>query len=106
MGPVDIAFINLRDGFRKHKTIALIKNGRPIGGICFRPFPTQGFTEIVFCALTFSEQMKGYGAHLMNHLKDYHISKGILHFLAFGDQNAIGNTPHLNLPLPLLLINI
>ncbi|CAH0558007.1 unnamed protein product [Brassicogethes aeneus] len=74
----------------KHRTIALIKDSRPIGGICFRPFPTQGFTEIVFCALTFSEQMKGYGTHLMNHLKDYHISKGILHFLAFGDQNAIG----------------
>lgn len=26
----------------------------------------------------------------MNHLKDYHISKGILHFLTFADQNAIG----------------
>lgn len=28
----------------------------------------------------------------MNHLKDYHISKGILHFLTFADQNAIGES--------------
>lgn len=35
--------------------------------------------------------MKGYGTHLMNHLKDYHISKGIFHFLTFADENAIGN---------------
>ena len=76
---------------RKHRTIALIKENRPIGGICFRPFETQGFTEIVFCAVTFSEQIKGYGTHLMNHLKDYHIRKGILHFLTFADENAIGN---------------
>ncbi|XP_044266959.1 histone acetyltransferase KAT2A isoform X2 [Tribolium madens] len=74
----------------KHRTIALIKENRPIGGICFRPFETQGFTEIVFCAVTFSEQIKGYGTHLMNHLKDYHIRKGILHFLTFADENAIG----------------
>jgi len=29
-----------------------------IGGICFRMFPTQGFTEIVFCAVTSNEQVK------------------------------------------------
>ncbi|CAH1117979.1 unnamed protein product [Phaedon cochleariae] len=74
----------------KHRTLALVKEGRLIGGICFRPFQTQGFTEIVFCALTSREQMKGYGSHLMNHLKDYHISKGTLHFLTFADENAIG----------------
>lgn len=43
---------------RKHKTLALIKDGRVIGGICFRMFPTQGFTEIVFCAVTSNEQVK------------------------------------------------
>lgn len=31
----------------KHKTLALIKYARPIGGIVFRSFPTQGFIEIV-----------------------------------------------------------
>ncbi|XP_033216252.1 histone acetyltransferase KAT2A-like isoform X2 [Belonocnema kinseyi] len=74
----------------KHKTLALIKSGRPIGGICFRMFPSQGFTEIVFCAVTSQEQVKGYGTHLMNMLKDYHIRKNILHFLTFADKYAIG----------------
>ncbi|CAL1681482.1 unnamed protein product [Lasius platythorax] len=74
----------------KHKTLALIKGGRPIGGICFRMFPTQGFTEIVFCAVTSQEQVKGYGTHLMNMLKDYHIKNNILHFLTFADEFAIG----------------
>jgi len=74
----------------KHRTLALIKDGRPIGGICFRMFPSQGFTEIVFCAVTSSEQVKGYGTHLMNHIKDYHIKHGVLHFLTFADEYAIG----------------
>jgi thermostable 8-oxoguanine DNA glycosylase len=36
-------------------------------------FPSQGFTEIVFCAVTSNEQVKSHGTHLMNHLKEYHI---------------------------------
>ena len=74
----------------KHKCLALVKGGRPIGGICFRIFPTQGFSEIVFCAVTSNEQVKGYGTHLMNHLKDYHIRNGIYHFLTFADEHAVG----------------
>uniref|UniRef100_A0A4W3JRD2 histone acetyltransferase n=1 Tax=Callorhinchus milii TaxID=7868 RepID=A0A4W3JRD2_CALMI len=73
-----------------HKTLALIKDGRVIGGICFRMFPTQGFTEIVFCAVTSNEQVKGYGTHLMNHLKEYHIKHNILNFLTYADEYAIG----------------
>ncbi|KAM8979382.1 histone acetyltransferase KAT2B isoform 1-T1 [Sarcophilus harrisii] len=74
----------------KHKTLALIKDGRVIGGICFRMFPSQGFTEIVFCAVTSNEQVKGYGTHLMNHLKEYHIKHSILNFLTYADEYAIG----------------
>ncbi|CAD7002289.1 histone acetyltransferase KAT2B [Ceratitis capitata] len=74
----------------KHKTLALIKENQPIGGICFRPFSSQGFTEIVFCAVTMSEQVKGYGTHLMNHLKDYSIKHGIRHLLTYADCDAIG----------------
>jgi histone acetyltransferase len=44
--------------FRKHHTLALIKENRVIGGICFRMFPTQNFAEIVFCAVTSNEQVK------------------------------------------------
>ncbi|CAG0915004.1 unnamed protein product [Notodromas monacha] len=74
----------------KHKTLTLVKDGRPIGGICFRCFKPQGFTEIVFCAVTSSEQVKGYGTHLMNHLKDYHVRIGVLQFLTYADEFAIG----------------
>ena len=74
----------------KHKTLALVKDGRPIGGICFRTFPSQGFSEIVFCAVTSNEQVKGYGTHLMNHIKDYHIRNGVHHFLTFADEHAVG----------------
>lgn len=85
--PKDYIAQQVFDG--KHKTLALIKYGRPIGGICFRCFPTQGFIEIVFCAVEDKEQIKGYGSHLMNHLKDYSISKEICHFLTYADENAI-----------------
>ncbi|XP_038249412.1 histone acetyltransferase KAT2B isoform X2 [Dermochelys coriacea] len=62
----------------KHKTLALIKDGRVIGGICFRMFPSQGFTEIVFCAVTSNEQVKGFSkdikvpkAKYVGYIKDY-----------------------------------
>ena len=75
----------------KHKTLALVKDGnKVIGGICFRMFPNQGFTEIVFCAVTSNEQVKGYGTHLMNHLKDYHVKHQIYFFLTYADEYAIG----------------
>lgn len=74
----------------KHRTLALIKNSKPIGGICFRMFPEQGFTEIVFLAITSNEQVKGYGTHLMNHLKDYHIKHNVYYFLTYADEYAIG----------------
>ena len=44
----------------------------------------------MFCAVTSNEQVKGYGTHLMNHLKDYHIRNGVFHFLTFADEHAIG----------------
>jgi len=44
----------------------------------------------VFCAVTSQEQVKGYGTHLMNMLKDYHIKNNILHFLTYADEFAIG----------------
>ena len=44
--------------FRKHHSLALIKENRVIGGICFRIFISQNFAEIVFCAVTSNEQVK------------------------------------------------
>lgn len=40
-----------------------------IGGCVFRPFHSQKFAEIVFLAISTSEQVKGYGTRLMNRLK-------------------------------------
>ncbi|CAJ0588309.1 unnamed protein product [Cylicocyclus nassatus] len=75
----------------RHRSMVLLKKGKGvIGGICFRPFPTQGFIEIVFCAITANEQVKGYGTHLMNHLKDYQVQCGNYHLLTFADEFAIG----------------
>ncbi|KAI5713714.1 hypothetical protein M8J76_004148 [Diaphorina citri] len=58
--------------------------------ICFRMFPTQGFTEIVFCAVNCSVQVLGYGTYMMNHLKEYHKKHEIYHFLTFAAKDAIG----------------
>lgn len=74
----------------KHRTLALIKDKQPIGGITFRMFRSQGFTEIVFCAVLVELQVQGYGSHLMNHLKDYHIRNNIYHFLTYADKFALG----------------
>ncbi|GFT74630.1 hypothetical protein NPIL_545661 [Nephila pilipes] len=74
----------------KHKNLAIVESNHVIGGICFRMFPSQGFSEIVFCAVSLDKQVKGYGTHMMNHLKDYHVKHNILHFLTYGDKYAIG----------------
>ncbi|EPB68836.1 Bromodomain protein [Ancylostoma ceylanicum] len=75
----------------RHRSMVLLKKGKGvIGGICFRQFPNQGFIEIVFCAITANEQVKGYGTHLMNHLKDYQVQCGNYHLLTFADEFAIG----------------
>lgn len=41
----------------KHRNMVLVKEQNVIGGICFRMFPSQRFTEIVFCAVTANEQV-------------------------------------------------
>ena len=73
-----------------HKNLLLVVNKEVVGGICFRMFPTQGFTEIVFLVVLTENQVQGYGSALMNKLKDYHLSKGIYHLLTCADSNATG----------------
>jgi len=55
---------------RTHLSIAIVK--RPlevVGGITYKPFKGRTFAEIVFCAISSEHQVKGYGAHMMAHLK-------------------------------------
>ncbi|KAG2171292.1 hypothetical protein INT43_002914 [Umbelopsis isabellina] len=77
---------------RNHRCMALIRKPlKVIGGVCYRPFDKQEFAEIVFFAIASTEQVKGYGQHLMNHLKD-HISANtnMRHFLTYADNYATG----------------
>ncbi|KAK4674682.1 histone acetyltransferase [Podospora pseudopauciseta] len=77
---------------RAHLSLAIIK--RPlevIGGITFREFRQREFAEIVFCAVSSDQQVKGYGAHLMAHLKDYvKATSPVMHFLTYADNYATG----------------
>ena len=41
---------------------------------------------MLICSLIF----QGYGTHMMNHLKDYHTKNGVLNFLTYADEYAIG----------------
>ena len=45
----------------RHISLAICKQGRIIGGICYRPYYEQRFGEIAFCAVNGTEQVKGYG---------------------------------------------
>ncbi|KAJ5779562.1 Histone acetyltransferase (Gcn5) [Penicillium paradoxum] len=77
---------------RSHLSMAIVKHPlEVVGGITYRPFNTRKFAEIVFCAISSDQQVKGYGAHLMSHLKDYvKATSPIMHFLTYADNYAIG----------------
>lgn len=77
---------------RTHLSIAIIKKPlEVIGGIAIRPFRNRKFAEIVFCAVSSEQQVKGYGAHLMAHLKDYvRATSPVMHFLTYADNYATG----------------
>lgn len=77
---------------RTHLSIAIVKKPlEVIGGISFREFRVLKFAEIVFCAVSSDQQVKGYGAHLMAHLKDYvKATSPVMHFLTYADNYATG----------------
>ena len=77
---------------RTHLSMAIVKKPlEVVGGITYRPFNAREFAEIVFCAISSDQQVKGYGAHLMSHLKDYvKATSPIQHFLTYADNYAIG----------------
>ncbi|KAJ2812049.1 histone acetyltransferase [Coemansia furcata] len=77
---------------RNHSSLAIVKsNGHVVGGITFRLFEQRQFAEIVFCAVSSSEQVKGYGSFLMNNLKDYiSANTQARHFLTYADNYATG----------------
>ncbi|KAH9386402.1 histone acetyltransferase [Nematocida major] len=89
----------------KHKSMAIIdkKEGRVIGGICYRLFYDQSFAEIVFCAVNSDSQIKGYGEFMMTMLKKTVLADfkeiargegtefdGPVYLLTYADNYAIG----------------
>ncbi|KAF2648939.1 histone acetyltransferase GCN5-like protein [Lophiostoma macrostomum CBS 122681] len=77
---------------RTHLSLAIVKFPlEVIGGITIREFRKRNFAEIVFCAVSSDQQVKGYGAHMMAHLKDFvKATSSIMHFLTYADNFATG----------------
>lgn len=80
---------------RKHTGLAIVRpsTGAVIGGITYRLFTDRAFCEIVFCAISSSEQVKGFGSALMNKLKEQvrELTIGkVIHYLTYADNYAIG----------------
>lgn len=82
---------------RKHEGLAILRlpltPTSVIGGITYRLFPDRGFCEIVFCAVSSSEQVKGFGSALMNWLKEKvkeRTGGRVQHYLTYADNYAIG----------------
>ena len=89
---------------RNHRTFMMTRKSEMVGGCCFRPFPERHFAEIVFLAVTATEQVKGYGTKLMSSLKEHCKNVGINYLLTYADNFATGYfkkqgfTEHINLP--------
>mmetsp|Transcript_11534 Transcript_11534/g.37899 ORF Transcript_11534/g.37899 Transcript_11534/m.37899 type:complete len:397 (-) Transcript_11534:2398-3588(-) len=76
---------------RRHVSLAVLRGADEVlGGICYRPFVEQEFAEIAFCAITASEQVRGFGTRVMNHLKERAKVEGIRYFLTYADNYATG----------------
>ncbi len=73
--------------------LAMIKHGyKVVAGITYRPFAHRKFIEIVFCAVSSANQVKGYGGHLMDHFKKHIQNKyqDVNYFLTYADNYAVG----------------
>ena len=75
---------------RYHRTVVLSRDGKVLGGICFRPFPDRDFAEIAFCAVSSIQQIRGYGGHLMAQVTTYCQALGIHNLLTYADNSAVG----------------
>lgn len=83
---------------KRHKSLAILsqdpkhKGGDEeiIGGICYRAYPEMRFAEIAFCAVSASQQVKGYGTKLMNLLKRQMVREGLEYSITYADNYAIG----------------
>lgn len=77
-----------------HKTVLLLREGVVYGGITFRPFLDKDFAEIAFCAVSSQQQIRGFGGHVMAHVKTYLQAIGIHNILTYADNTAVGYFQH------------
>jgi histone acetyltransferase len=72
-------------------SIAIVKPPfEVLGGVTYRPFKARGFVEITFCVISSDQRIKGFGVHLIAHLKDYiQATSPIMHLLTYVDNYAI-----------------
>lgn len=75
---------------KNHRSLVCLRDGKVIGGICFRPFPENGFLEIAFLAVSVDFQIRGIGRHVLNHLKEFAKTQQLYYFLTYADNYAIG----------------
>ncbi|KAM7207383.1 histone acetyltransferase GCN5 [Naviculisporaceae sp. PSN 640] len=84
---------------RTHLSLVIVKESKyrgedrqhVLGGVTWREFRDRKFAEIVFCAISSNLHGKGYGTHLMAHLKDYIRTSGpVMHLLTYADTLAVG----------------
>ena len=77
---------------RRHLTYTMYReDGSIVGGLCFRPFTNRGFVEVVFLAISSTDQVRGKGTRLMNHFKEYcKRDLGIKYLLTYADNFATG----------------
>lgn len=78
---------------RRHASVAIVRRGGGVvGGVTYRVFPPpRALGEIAFCAVSANEQVKGYGARLMNQAKAAAVSRDdVTAFLTYADNNAVG----------------
>jgi histone acetyltransferase len=66
---------------RNHRSLCLLKDNHVIAGICFRPFHSQKFCELVFVAVSAVQQVKGFGTRIMNTLKEHAKTEHFEYFL-------------------------
>ena len=91
---------------RRHKSLAILSQDPKhrggdeeiIGGICYRAYPEMRFAEIAFCAVSASQQVKGYGTKLMNLLKRQMVREGLEYSITYADNqptiDLVDKAPH------------
>ena len=74
----------------RHSVFAMRLDGELIGGVAFRPFLSNEFAELVFCAVRSEEQVKGFGSLMMAHFKEHVKTLGARFLTTYADNFAIG----------------